>query len=121
MRASLVINGTEFGHYIPEDGLSFSTDRRNERTVVTLDGTKWMTYKEKINISATLLDMPDDIYKTLMTAIKMANPASISVSNFDTGETATGYYYITDHPYTVNQSIGTLTYLNSLSLTLEEK
>ena len=121
MRASLVINGTEFGDYIEEDGLDFSIDKRNERTIITLDGTKWMTYKEKINVSAKLLDMPDDVYKTLMTTIKIANPANVSISNFDTGETATGYYYITDHPYTVNQSIGTLTYLNSLSLTLEEK
>ena len=94
MRYSLIINGYEFGGYIPEDGIKVSKTLRNEKTVITLDGVK--TYLSK-------------------------NPADVSLTDFYEGQTVTSQFYVSNITYGVKKAYGTISRLSSPSFDLEER
>lgn len=121
MRASLIINAKQIGPYIAEDGLSITRTKRAEKSLTTKDGTLWKKDKEKLSVSVTLLDMSDEQYREI-SAFFSPNPATVSITDFVTGETFTNRtFYINEMPVQAKKSIGMLTYLTGLSLSLEEK
>lgn len=123
MRYSLLIGSNDFdlGNYIPAGGVKVSKVFRNEKTVTTMSGLKYMRRKEKNKISVNLFDMPDKYYKEVIDAITESNPITIAYADLSTGFSDVGQYYVTLNGYGVRKTLGNITYLNDISLELEEK
>lgn len=120
MRYSLIINGYEFGGYIPEDGIKVSKTPRNEKTVITLDGVKHTKSREKTQLSVELLDMPDSTFTFLKTYLSK-NPADVSLTDFYEGQIITSQFYVSNVTYGVKKAYGTISRLSSPSFDLEER
>ena len=120
MRISLVTNNHEICDYVAADGVSVSTETRNEKTVTTLDGTLYKSSVEKLKLSITCLDMSDSQWHTLSSWLK-PSPITIAYTNLETGQTVSGLFYVTDRQYQAKKTVGTITYLTGISFTLTEK
>ena len=120
MRYSLVINGYEFGRYIPENGVAVSRVPRNEKSVVTMDGVRHSKRIEKRHFDVTLYDMPDSIFVYLRTKLS-PNPATVHFTDFDENRAIDSTFYVDDFKYSVKQSIGDASRLSGVTLSLEEK
>ncbi len=124
MKASLNLNGIEIGEYAAQSGFKVSEVSRRKRSVVTLDGTDFVSEIIKHKIEVTLLDMSDYQLKTVLQAIK-SRPVSGTYSDFDTGTTFTGYFNISNVSYSARKAIGTgvtaMTYMTGISFTAEER
>lgn len=121
MQVSLVINGHEVRGYIAEDGVNVSEVERLKKTITTLDGRIHQSRIVKHKISVTLLDMSDSQWETLVGYFD-TNPVVVNYSNFETGLTLTGPFYVTGlGKYKIKKGIGTMAYLNSLGFDLEEQ
>lgn len=84
MRASLIINGKDFGPYIKEDGIKFSKVYRNQKSIITRAGTKYESSIEKTKITVDLLSkMYDSLFIELMTFLRAANPATVTYNDTD--------------------------------------
>lgn len=120
MRYSLIINGYEFGRYIPEGGVSITHVSRNEKSVVTMDGVRHTKKIEKRNFNVSLFDMPDNIFLYLCTFF-YPNPALVQFTDFEQGIAIESLFYIDDPKHGVKRSIGDSSRIAGISFTLEEK
>lgn len=122
MRYSLVINGHEIGNFIAGDGVSVSYDERNSKEVITMDGTKFKKSKTKRNFDITLLDMPDSYFYNICSWIKLADPATVSYTDFDQGTTLTNrLFYVKLPSHQASEVIDSITYLTGISFSMEER
>lgn len=120
MKASLTINSFELGDYIVEDGIKITNEVRSSKSIITADGQKWYQAITKKTIEVTLSDLFDDVYTSLCAHFS-PNPAAVTFSDFETGQTYSGTFYVSELSQGVKKSISTITYLDDLSLRLEEK
>lgn len=120
MRYSLIINGYEFGGYIPEDGVDVGKTQRNERSVITLDGVKHVKAREKTQMSVKLFDMPDSTF-TFLKSYLSASPADVIFTDFNEGQTVSSKFYVSNIKYGVKKAYGTISRLSSPSFELEER
>lgn len=120
MKVSLSINGHDISEYIIESGISVKTVRKNEKSVITLDGVEHKTWDQKRQIDVELLSMPDNEFQTI-SGYLATNPATVVYGNLETGTTITGSYYINDFSYTAKKAVGAITVVSGGSFSLEER
>ena len=121
MRVSLIINGKQFGDYIKQGGVSFSYETRNEKSIVAKDGTKYMNDIKKHVLNVNLLDRLFDEYYTELVAYLSPNPATVSFTNFDTGEAYTGSFFVSDVSKQAEEAFDDFTIITGASFILTEK
>ena len=122
MQYSLIINGQQFREYIKESGISEKTIQRNEKEVITWDGTSHYISIEKKSYDISLMKMSDIEWKILYGYLKLRIPALVTYSNVDTGTTVTNAeFYVKDISKDLDKTLGVETYISGISFTLEEK
>lgn len=121
MDISLTINSNEIREYIAEDGISVSTEERVAKTVTTLDGTEYTHYVTKYKLDISLLDNLIGSKFTILKSYLATNPAAVTFSNFETGLTFSGTFYIKDLKYQLKKSYGGDAILSGVSFSLIER
>lgn len=120
MRFQLIINDLDITSYIKEGGVDISYVTRNERNVVTMDGVRHYAAREKLKLSISLLDrLYDSAYNDVATELQ-SGPVSISYTEFDSGATITGSFYVFDRKHKPFKSFAGHTLINDSGFTLEE-
>lgn len=130
MKASLIINGKEFGPFIKEEGIKFSKISRNSKSIITMDGTLYKTEKEAMKIQVDLLDMYDNMtidgveegFSVLMSKLN-TNPVVVSYSDFEKGTYIYNKeFYVSDLNYGTKTTLNEgLTFMSGASFSLEGK
>lgn len=121
MNVSVIINSHEIREYIAEGGLSIGTENRIERSVVTMDGTKYKLTVPKRKIDVTIID---NLLASNLTTLKgylATNPAIVSYSNYETGATGSGTFYVNDFKYNIKKGYGSDALITGASFSLEEQ
>lgn len=118
MRYKLLINGVDIGEAVKADGVSCSSVSRVSKSITTMDGTLYSREKNKVSMNVSLLDMSDDQLWEYVSNFG-TNPATIEFVDFLKHRTVVGVGYVKQPQYSVKKTIGTLTYLTNISLTIE--
>lgn len=121
MEISLKLNSHEIREFIKEDGVHVSTDKRVSKTVTALDGTDFRRYKAKYRIEVEVLDDLISDNLSILKSYMTPNPAAVSFSNYETGETFSGTFYVSDLTHNIKKSYGGRALLKGISFLLEEK
>jgi len=121
MDISLTINSNEIREYIKEDGISVSTEDRVTKTVTTLDGTEYSHSIKKYRLDISLLDNLIASKFTIFKTYMATNPATVTFSNYETGLTLSGTFYIKDLKYQLKKSYGGDAILSGVSFSLVER
>lgn len=129
MRASLIINGLEFGPFIKEEGIQVSKVVKKSSSLTTLSGALDRKEFKRININVTLIDNIRDyfeldgnsegFYKLMQ---KLKGPlAEVSYANFYTGKIIDGLFYINDLNDSIKKSYANESVIGSCTFLLDEK
>ena len=120
MRFYLSINGHPI-EYIKEDGIKFSRDYRNEKSVVTANGTLYQRSKEKLIINVDMMDMDDRYYTEVLSYLREANPCIVQVTDFENQVLVDTYYYLKGITAGVMRTKGNISLISGFSFELTEK
>lgn len=120
MQATLTINGTAFHPWAREGGIEQSPVVRQEREIVTLDGTKYSTSILKRAITFSAVELRSNTLVTLISALQ-TNPAEVVYTEMATGESRTSIFYVTEIQAAEKVVVGGNTYFEGFGFTLEER
>lgn len=81
MKFECKINNHDIAQYIKEDGVQFTVDKRNEKSVVTASGRLVKRQNSKTIVNISFRDM-DDKYYTLLKTYFLPNPVQFYYSDF---------------------------------------
>lgn len=118
MQYKQIINGVDFAPYIREDGVQQNDVLRNDRRIITLDGTLHMSAITKRRLSIRLREMRDETMRRLFSAL--GSPATVEYTDFEKGDVKK-IFYVTSKSIGVRTVKGGNTYWRNASFTLEEK
>lgn len=119
MQYKLIINGVDFAPWLAANVVQ-GTAYRNARSVVTRDGRLHKTEREKRTISVPLITLSDSMLHSVMTALT-PRLASVTYTDRDTGANRTAQFYINNPTATAKRVLGSTTWYEGVSFTLEER
>lgn len=119
MQAKLIINGVDFAAWAVEEGIEQGTIMRQERSVVTLDGTNYAAWIEKRELTFEAVELRDNTLATLVAALS-PNPATVTYTDITKGD-RTATFYIIEVGATDKIVVGGNTYYSGFGFTLEER
>lgn len=118
MRFRLTINGVDFSPYIPAGGITAKKIVRQQRGIVTMDGTLHQKRIVKNGWSVRLITLRDTTMSRLAAALSATDPAAVEYMDSE-GTTITGKFYITGPQYVVRNVVTGTTYYSGVSFELE--
>ena len=119
MRATLIINGTDFSPYLRSGGLQQTEIPRQGRSVVALDGTAYRSEIIKRGLSVGLIDMKDTEWRRMLEALR-DRPVQARYMDDRMGD-VTKAFYVTGPTAAARTVRGGHTYFTGGSFELEEK
>ena len=120
MRFRLTINGVDFSPYIPAGGITAKKIVRQQRSIVTMDGTLHQKSVVKNGYSVRLITLRDATLSKLSAALAAANPAAVDYVDTD-GTAVSGSFYVTGPQYSVVKVVTGTTYYGGVSFELEAR
>ena len=119
MIVELILNDYNAGPWMAKDGLKQKEIVRLSRSVVTLDGTKYVVEKRKRGLTANFIRMRDVKWYALTKALKK-RPVKVKYVD-DTLGARTADFLVTDLSGGAEEVRGGITYFSGYSISLEER
>ena len=119
MTVELVLNDYDAGPWLEKSGLTQTEIVRISRSVVTLDGTKYLVEKRKRGISANFILLRDVVWYAINGAVA-TRPVKVKYVDDTLGE-RTAYFLVTDLSGGAEEVKGGITYFSGCSISLEER
>lgn len=104
------LNGHPIEKFIKEDGVTFKTDKRVEKSVTTADGRLHKRWIEKTIIKIDFRTMDDVYFKELLSYFTV-DYCMFYYTNFNLGREVRGTFYISKNDYKIKK-----VYANSISI-----
>lgn len=120
MRFRLIINGVDFSPYIAAGGITAKKIVRQQRNIVTMDGTLHQKRIVKEGWSVRLITLRDTTMSRLSEALAAADPAAVEYVDSE-GKQSSGNFYVTGPQYAVRNVVSGTTYYSGVNFELEAK
>lgn len=120
MRQRLTINSVDFTAFVAEEGITFGTIPRVQRSVVTLDGTELRKEIVKRSLDVELIETITDAHLHPLVTALGTSPATVIYTDRD-GTEKTGTFYVAGLSADAKKVIGATTFYTGVKFALEEK